>query len=166
MGGSDPAGMTEFALRALDSLPMPLAVRVVVGPGFAGGVELHDAIARSTHCVQVSIAPASLQPLMQASRIAVASFGVTAYELAACGVPAVHLCLTGDHARSSSAFDLEGIAHTLGVFGQVAPQQVADAVMRLMGNAGRRTTIAAHARTLIDGRGAKRVAALIAAGLS
>jgi spore coat polysaccharide biosynthesis protein SpsF len=102
-----------------------------------------------------------MAPLMRASRIAIASFGVSAYELAACGVPAVHLCLTDDHARSSSAFDKEGIAATVGVFGQVRPEQLAAAVSRLMGQAGRRTEMAERARQLVDGRGASRIAQVI-----
>jgi spore coat polysaccharide biosynthesis predicted glycosyltransferase SpsG len=100
MGGSDPAGMTEFAIDALNLLPAPLAVHVVVGLAFARRAALEDVVRRSTHAVQVSYAPDSMAQLMRGSRIAVSSFGVSAYELAASGVPAVHLCLTGDHARS------------------------------------------------------------------
>jgi spore coat polysaccharide biosynthesis predicted glycosyltransferase SpsG len=165
MGASDPAGMTEFALGALNLLSMPLAVAVVVGPVFSRAMELIDAAARSAHAVQIIRAPASMARWMRASRIAVASFGVSAYELAACGVPAVHLCLTADHARSSSAFDRQGMALTAGIIDCVTPTQVADAVARLMGHAGLRAEMAARARQLVDGRGAKRVAAAIVAAL-
>jgi spore coat polysaccharide biosynthesis protein SpsF len=98
---------------------------------------------------------------MRASRMAVAAFGVSAYELAACGVPSVHLGLTPDHARSASAFERERIALNAGVFGAVTPRQVADAAARLVGSAGLRREMAARARSLVDGRGAERVAALI-----
>jgi len=166
MGGSDPAGMTEFAIGALELLPMPLAVRVVVGPAFKRAEPLIDAIARSKHAVQIARAPASLAPLMRASRMALSSFGVSAFELAACGVPAVHVCLTDDHARSSAAFDREGAAVTVGVFGQVTAEQLAGAVRRLIGDAGRRGRMAKRASQLVDGRGAERIAALVAAGLA
>jgi spore coat polysaccharide biosynthesis protein SpsF len=166
MGGSDPAGMTEFAVGALEHLAMPLAVRVVIGPAFSRAEELIDVIARSKHAVRIARAPQTMASLMRASRIAVVAFGVSAYELAACGVPAVHLCLTDDHARSSSAFEKAGIALTAGVFGRVQPDRLADAVSRLMSNAGRRTEMAERARQLVDGRGASRVAALVTAGRS
>jgi spore coat polysaccharide biosynthesis protein SpsF len=165
MGGSDPMGMTEFAVDALDLLPMPFAVHVVVGPAFSRAEPLIDRIVRSKHSVQIARAPATLAPLMRASRMAVASFGVSAFELAACGVPAVHLCLTADHARSSGVFDREGAAVTAGVFGQVTAEQLAGAARRLMGAAGRRGQMAKRARQLVDGRGAERVAALVAGGL-
>lgn len=162
IGGSDPAGMTEFALRALDLLSMPLAVHVVVGPAFSRTFELAAAVARSKHTVHVSHAPAAVATLMRASRMAVASFGITAYELAACGVPAALLCLTDDHARSSSALDREGAALTVGVFGRVTPEQLAGAVSYLMGHAGVRAEMAGRAVRLVDGRGAVRVARLVA----
>lgn len=166
MGGSDPAGMTEFALDALSLLPTPLAVQVVVGPAFSRAPALTAIVARSKHAVRVSQGPDAMAPLMRASRVAVASFGVSAYELAACGVPAVHLCLTGDHARSSSAFQHARIAQSLGVFADIRPQRVADAVGGLLGDTSWRTEMAARARTLVDGRGATRVAALVVDKLS
>jgi spore coat polysaccharide biosynthesis predicted glycosyltransferase SpsG len=161
MGGSDPAGMTEFTVEALELLPMPLAVLVVVGPAFARALALADPIARSKHAIRIAHAPSSMASLMASSRIAVASFGVSAYELAACGVPAVHLCLTPDHARSASAFAREDIALTAGVFADLQPRNVSDAAARLIGSARRRKRMAARARALVDGRGASRIAALV-----
>lgn len=166
MGGSDPVGMTEFAVGALELLPMPVAMRVVVGPAFNRVETVIDAIARSKHSVTIARAPASLAPLMRASRLAVASFGVSAYELAACGVPAVHVCLTDDHARSASVFEREGAALTAGVFGRVTARELADAAGGLMARAGVRGRMAARAAQLVDGRGAERVAALVAAELA
>ncbi len=166
MGGSDPVGMTEFAVGALELLPMPVAMRVVVGPAFSRVETLIDAIARSKHSVTIARAPTSLAPLMRASRLAVASFGVSAYELAACGVPAVHLCLTDDHARSASVFEREGAALTAGVFGRMTARQLADAAGGLMARAGVRGRMAARAAQLVDGRGAERVAALVVAELA
>lgn len=166
MGGSDPAGMTEFALEALNLLPEPQAVEVVIGPAFSRAPAVTALAGHSKHAVRVSRSPDAMAPLMRASRVAVSAFGISAYELAACGVPAVHLCLTADHARSSSAFDTARIAQTLGVFGDVRPGHLATAVDRLLRDAGVRSEMSARAHELVDGRGAARVAALVVAGLS
>ena len=104
-----------------------------------------------------------MAPLMRASRVAIASIGVSAYELAACGVPAVHLCLTADHARSSLAFQDARIALSLGVFATLQPPRLAEAVVGLLGDPLRRADMAARARALVDGLGAARVARLIMA---
>ena len=166
MGGSDPAGMTEFVLDALNLLPEAMSVQVVVGPAFTRAPTLAAIVARSKHAVRVTQGPDAMAPLMRESLIAIASFGISAYELAACGVPAVHLCLTADHARSASTFDREGMAQSLGVFTTVQPAQLADAVAGLLRDPRRRDEMAARARALVDGRGAKRVAGRIVAGLS
>ena len=161
MGGSDPAGMTEFALDALELLDVPLAVRVIVGPACTRAEKIVDTIARSRHSIEVSRAPLSMAPLMRSCRLAVSAFGITAYELAACGVPAVHLCLTDDHRRSSSVFEHERIARTAGMFGRITTQQLADAVLELLKSPGLRKSMGDRARQLVDGRGAGRVAAAI-----
>ena len=165
MGGSDPAEMTEFALDALNLLTTPRAVEVVTGPAFSRRGALSAIVARSKHAVRVSQGPDSMATLMRASRMAVASFGVSAYELAACGVPALHLCLSADHARSSSAFVRAGIADSLGVVADVLPAQLAEGVERLLGDPARLARMSADASALVDGNGASRVAALVAAGL-
>ena len=166
MGGSDPAGMTEFAVAALNLLPLPQAVEVVVGPAFDRAAALARVVARSKHAVRVSQGTDAMAGLMRDSRLAVVSFGVSAYELAACGVPAVHLCLAADHARSSSAFVAAGIAESLGVFASVRPEQLAAAVSGLLGDTTRCAAMSARARQLVDGRGARRVAAEVVANLS
>lgn len=165
MGGSDPAGMTELALDALDLLSEPRAVQVVVGPAFTRRGALAAIVARSKHAVRVSQSPDSMAALMRASRVALSSFGVSAYELAACGVPAVHLCLTSDHARSSSVFVQARIAESLGVVADVRPARLAEAVDGLLGDPARLAQMSADARALVDGGGAGRVAALVVAGL-
>lgn len=165
MGGSDPAGMTEFAVDALNLLPLPQAVEIVAGPAFDRAAALARVVARSKHAVRVSQGTDAMAGLMRASRLAVVSFGVSAYELAACGVPAVHLCLAADHARSSSAFVAAGIAESLGVFASVRPEQLAAAVSGLLGDTSRCAAMSASARQLVDGRGAKRVAAEVVASL-
>jgi spore coat polysaccharide biosynthesis predicted glycosyltransferase SpsG len=165
MGGSDPAGMTELALEALNLLKTPMAVQVVIGPAFARAAALAAVVARSVHAVRVTQGPEAMAPLMRESRVAVASFGVSAYELAACGVPAVYLCLTADHARSASAFVRAQIAESLGVVGEVRPDAIAASVVRLLDDPLRLDAMAARARSLVDGRGASRVAALVAAEL-
>src|SRR5262249_20142345 len=165
MGGSDPAGLTEFALAALDLLPMPLAVCVVTGPAFTRDDSLSVAVARSTPAVRIASAPESLAPLMRASRLAVVSFGMSAYELAACGVPAVHVCLTDDHARSSSAFDAEGAAVTAGVFGRLTPQQLHDPIRGLIGRPDPRAASGGRASRPRDSARAARAAPLVAAAI-
>jgi spore coat polysaccharide biosynthesis protein SpsF len=47
---------------------------------------------------------------MAQADLAIASFGMTAYELACMEVPALYFCLTADHAESCQAFVEAGMA--------------------------------------------------------
>jgi spore coat polysaccharide biosynthesis predicted glycosyltransferase SpsG len=90
--------------------------------------------------------------------LGVISFGVTAYELAALGVPALYLCLTPDHALSASAFEAAGMGVSLGVAGEINDMMIAGAVQSLLADPAKRRAMSAAGRMNLDGRGAIRVA--------
>ena len=90
--------------------------------------------------------------------LALAAFGVTAYELAAFGVPALYLCLNEDHARSASAFEQAGIGLSLGLAEVAADEVIASSVRHCS------TTRPAVVRCVlpamtVDGEGSARIAA-------
>jgi spore coat polysaccharide biosynthesis protein SpsF len=90
---------------------------------------------------------------------------VTAYELAAFGVPALYLCLTEDHALSASAFEYAGMGVSLGLADGVSDERLAKSVWALLGNAARQREMRAAGLMTIDGQGASRVACDIAKAL-
>lgn len=104
MRGSNPAGMTLKAVEALDLLDEDFETIIVLGPGFSHHKVLRNLLARTRRHFDVSKNVIDMPALMAEADLAVASFGVTAYELAAIGAPAVYLCLTQDHAVSASVF--------------------------------------------------------------
>ncbi|MBN2525061.1 MAG: NTP transferase domain-containing protein [Deltaproteobacteria bacterium] len=118
MGGSDPADFTQLSLRALSLLqsPVSLHVTVVIGPGCKRRREIETAANALSATVSLVIAPENLRDLMEASDMAMVSFGVTAYEAAAMELPAVYLCLSDDHAKSASPFVDAGVATVGGVY--------------------------------------------------
>jgi spore coat polysaccharide biosynthesis predicted glycosyltransferase SpsG len=91
---------------------------------------------------------------------------MTAYELAALGVPAILLCLAEDHARSASALAEAGAVVSLGVHGSVSPAELGAAAASLLRDPGRRAAMSRAALGLIDGRGAERTAELLARAIS
>jgi spore coat polysaccharide biosynthesis protein SpsF len=168
MGGSDPAGFTTRAVSALSHLGGHRPeIRVVLGSGFSRDAALQDVlhglppVARSEVEVLRHQSARAMQKLMADADLAVASFGVTAYELAALGVPAVYLCLTEDHATSASAFVDAGIAVSLGIPTERSEAELATEVRRLLEDDARRREMSARAARLVDGRGTVRVAQTI-----
>ncbi|MDA8121880.1 MAG: hypothetical protein M0Z38_04845 [Deltaproteobacteria bacterium] len=158
MGGSDPAGMTLKALRALDLLEEDFETLAILGPGFLHGEALSGLLAGGRRRCEVMRDIKDMAAVMVQADLAVASFGVTAYELAAAGVPAIHLCLTEDHAESAAGLVREGAAVSMGVHGRVTEQELAGTVARLLADEPARKRMGERARNAVDGRGAERIA--------
>lgn len=161
MGGSDPGGLTLLALAGLDELDIAFRTIVVVGRGFMHEAALQQWLTDARRCYDVQRDVADMAALMTSVDLAVASFGVTAYELAALGVPAVYLCLSEDHAKSVKAFVDAGIAMSLGVGDRVSPPQLSQAVMQVLTRQPNRIAMGIRAMELLDGGGGKRIAKII-----
>jgi spore coat polysaccharide biosynthesis protein SpsF len=165
MGASDPAGLTLPAVRALGQSGIDAEVMVVIGPSVADADRLKKDLQESGCPVTLVENCTDLKPLMAETDLAVAAFGVTAYELAAMGVPAIHLCPTADHARSASAFARAGMAVNLGVLKHGTDKALAEAARGLLADEAARQRMATAGRSRLDGRGAMRLAALVGARL-
>lgn len=161
MGGADPAGLTLQAIRALEGLDEPDAITVVVGDLFARGPELRALCARSRHAIAVQEAVTEMAALMRGSSLALASFGVLAYELAALGIPALHVSLTPDHALCAARFEEAGMARHAGLAEDLSEARLAEQVERLWRDREVRAAMSARARARVDGRGARRIAEVL-----
>lgn len=166
MGGSDPFGLTLKSARALARLDPGFRARFVVGPGMAD----RDAVARQIVKLNPNFetieGAAGLATEFAAADLALAAFGVTAYELAAAGVPALYLCLNDDHALSASAFEAAGIGHALGIAADVTDEAIARNVASLLGDFPRLRQMRNAGLMTVDGNGASRIAADLAQALA
>ncbi len=158
MGGTDPAGLTWKVLDALDTIPTPLHVDIVVGSGFEGMEALETRSGVSRHKLVVHCDVRDVIPLMAGATLAIASFGMTAYELAAVGVPVVLLSLTDDHALSASIFAKGGIAISLGRHDRVTMHSLSESVQSLLDNRDALERMSKLGRELVDGKGVFRIA--------
>ena len=161
MGGSDPCALTLKALDGLSLVTEALSVTVVLGPGFTAESGLERALASSPHCTEVLRDVEDMSAVMGMSHVAVVASGVTAYEVAAMGVPAVHLCLTDEHVHSSSELHRLGGAVSLGLHTQISPSKIGRAVGSLLGDPSALAHMSRIAARLVDGRGARRAATVL-----
>ena len=157
MGGSDPAGLTLMALEAIEKIDGNFRVLVAIGGGFMHEPALTAWLATAKRAYEIRRDVTDMASLMAEADLAIASFGVTAYELAVMGVPAVYLCLTEDHEESASAFVKMGISECVGKHNTVDSYSLIDAVLSLLGDNRRRKEVAAQTSTMVDGCGAIRI---------
>lgn len=140
-GGGAPSA--RLLARARAALPGAV-LHVVVGPFAKAGL----------HGATVHRAPATLEPLMRLCDAAVSGGGQTLYELAARGVPSVGVILARNQKPNVTALAAKGCLVT---------GEVGAALARLAAPAARKRMSAAQ-RRLVDGQGARRVAARLIAG--
>ena len=161
MGASDPHGLTLGVLQALQSVPGQWRAEVVIGPMF-NSLDKIDRIAVE-HGKQVKLLHdiKDMSRLMQECDAAIASFGMTAYELAACGVPQLLLCLSEDHARSASALHASGAAVSLGKFDRISEQKLAAELQNFISDQVTLQSMTAKAAALGIGNGAMNIATKI-----
>ncbi len=167
MGGSDPFGLTLQAANALSKLNRTFRARFVIGQGMAD----KDRVARAV----VALRPGFFETIEGAddlateyasADLALAAFGVTAYELAAFGVPALYLALTPDHALSASAFETSGMGLCLGLARDVTDEELAPIRCGTDGRSRKRREMHTAGLMTIDGQGAARIAADLSAMLA
>ncbi|HWA91632.1 MAG TPA: NTP transferase domain-containing protein [Rhizomicrobium sp.] len=166
MGGSDPLGLTLRVARALSRLDPIFRARFVIGPGMEDRARVAAQIAKLRSNFETIEGADDLATEYASADLALAAFGVTAYELASFGVPALYLCLTEDHAQSASAFEYAGMGISLGLVERAADEHIAKSVLALLGDAARRREMRAAGLMTIDGEGAARIASDLAAQLA
>ncbi|MBV8979107.1 MAG: NTP transferase domain-containing protein [Alphaproteobacteria bacterium] len=166
LGGSDPQGLTLRAARALAALDPVFRARFVIGPGMAEREKVAARIARLKSNFETVEGADDLATEFASADLALAAFGVTAYELAAFGVPALYLCLSEDHALSASAFEYAGMGISLGLADEAAEDRIARAVTALLSDSGRRREMRTAGLMTVDGQGAARIAADLATELA
>lgn len=158
LGGVARADLIALVARAVRRAVPAAELDVVVGPSGDAMDRVQSALA-GVSGVRWHRAPAAMRPLMVDADLAVSAGGVTAYELAATATPAVALCLADNQRPNLEGLAAEG---AIVVAGDAEDPRVASrlemAVAALAADAERRTQLARRARTLVDGRGAARVA--------
>ena len=60
--------------------------------------------------------PENICQVMADNDMAIVTFGQTAYELAVLDIPALYICLTGDHCQSAEIFVKEGFGSLIGEY--------------------------------------------------
>jgi spore coat polysaccharide biosynthesis protein SpsF len=96
--------------------------------------------------------------------LALIAFGVTAYEVAALGVPAIYLPISQDHLRSAFIFVSAGLG--LALPEAVSADVLASAVSGLMKDEGLRRTMHVTGPKIVTGKGAINIAADLAEAVS
>lgn len=162
MGGADPDNATGRVAQALTRIADPaLVIRVVVGPSNPHAAQL-AALAADPR-VELVTPTDGMAALFGGADLALAAAGITTLELCFVGVPALLVVLAENQVRVARALDRAGIAEDLGWHHKLQSEALASRVAALAASPERRRTMIEHGRVRVDGRGAERVLAAMAA---
>jgi spore coat polysaccharide biosynthesis protein SpsF len=165
MGGSDPLDLTRLAACALSKITASFKARFVIGPGFRNIQRLKREIEAMNPNFTTVQGVSDLGQEFAAADLALVTFGVTAYELAALGVPALYIALTDDHALSASSFADAGMGIVLGLGRVLRIEEIARSVWQLIVDGERRRDMRAASLNTVDGKAGERIAADLVAAL-
>ncbi|MGZ3696749.1 MAG: PseG/SpsG family protein [Bdellovibrionota bacterium] len=161
-GGSDPNYTT---LKALDALPevvraVPsLQTRVIVGPSYSDQLKraIHEHPEIHSGRVEMIDAPSCLLEHLEWCDLAVSSSGLTKYELALTGTPALLISIDETHARINQEFVRMGSAIDLGVHSEVSPMKLGARIVMALGDEKSRKELSAAGQRLLDAEGTTRI---------
>jgi spore coat polysaccharide biosynthesis predicted glycosyltransferase SpsG len=139
--------------------PAPLEIHVVVGPYFSPALrqEIENLAAASRHRVSLIEAPEDLRAEMLWCDLAIATSGLTKYELAATGTPTVLLSHDAAHAKNNEAFAALGISLDLGEASRLSSSAISEAVSGLLQDSAGREEMSRRGRATVDGAGVERI---------
>lgn len=160
-GMSDPEGISELSLKALLAITdiHELQVRVVIGAGFSKELKerLHNLKISSNLEIELKQYPNGLRDLMQWADLAISASGLTKYELAATGTPAITISHDEISEDANEAFKDQGSVIHLGIKGEIAVSDLASEVRRVMTDRALRAQLSHRGRALVDGAGIERI---------
>lgn len=157
-GGSDPANLSECCLEGLlHPAPLPLKLDLVLGPAYPHRDRI-QALATTHPQLRVHGPQASLAGLMAQADLALGAGGVTSWERACLGLPALVSSLAANQNAVIAQLVAAGAVIDLGAASQLTPAAVRQAVQQLLDAPAQLAQLSRSAREITDGFGAPRVA--------
>jgi UDP-2,4-diacetamido-2,4,6-trideoxy-beta-L-altropyranose hydrolase len=161
LGGSDPDGSMPRVVAEMSAALPQAMLDVVVGPLFTTRDQLEQLAQKGSGRITLHLAPANLFSLMDSSDLAISAGGQTLYELAACGVPTVAVCLADNQRGQLTALSTMGVLVNAGSVAADNLSRVGSEAARLATDRSLRAMMSAAGQQLVDGWGAERVAAAV-----
>ena len=157
MGATDPKGLTFIVLNALKNISIDFSIEVLIGNQCLFIDKLKKTAKQIQKQIVIHQSPSKVAEIMSRSDLAIISFGVTAYELAAVNTPGFYLCLTKDHLLSSKALVEADMGISLGLPSQLNNSIIQNAFEEMLINLSKYK----NNKYRIDGMGAAKTAKII-----
>jgi UDP-2,4-diacetamido-2,4,6-trideoxy-beta-L-altropyranose hydrolase len=157
-GGSDIAGITVKALRALLMLERPeLGVDVAVGLSNPRKKEI-SRLCGMLPLAEMHVNTDGIARLMARADIAIGAGGTATWERCCLGLPSIVIAAAENQMEIARSLGGKNIHFYLGGHEKISAGDIKEAFALLSADADRRVLLSQNGKRLIDGAGAKRVA--------
>lgn len=158
-GGADPYDCTGRLIELLlgDIRTARMRYNVVIGSGFKYKSKIQRIAERNPN-IFLYINPEHISEIMLRSDLAISSGGSTLYELCCCGTPTLAFIMADNQTGIVNSLSDIGYIHGLGWHNQIENVNITEMVSDLVNNLSSRQMYAQRMQSLVDGKGAPRIA--------
>ena len=159
MGGSDPDNMTMKVIKALNNLDVPdLEVKIIVGPANPNIDVLKNVTLSAPYSMNVFKNVKNMPELMAWADVAISAGGSTCWEMAFMGVPILVIVLAENQKDIALELEKAGAAASIGEWKEeVSLGELKEVLKHFIHFPKRLMDMSKRGKTLIDGKGARRV---------
>lgn len=165
LGGGDPDNVTRMVIDALATLA-DIDATIVAGGSNPHLENLQQAVAQHAPSMRLVVNATNMPELMAGADLAISAAGSTSWELAFLGIPSALIVVADNQLGIAESLHAAGFSLDLGRHTETSAQKIAAAVAPLLNDASRRREMSACGQQLVDGHGARRVAAALGAPLA
>jgi len=159
LGGMDAGNATERVLDAVaEACPAAVAVDVVVGAGHPALQRIQARVA-AMPAATCHVQTTGMVELLAAADLAIGAGGTATWERCALGVPTLALCIADNQREVLEHAARAGIVYVPDAPDQASGRTLAVHLRALLGNGALRRQMSRRCLDLVDGEGARRVAA-------
>jgi len=158
MGGSDPEKITLKVLRALNNKRLNANITVVIGSmSEISNQDVRKSTGEIVEKIAIKRDVNNISELISNSDIAFTNSGLTKYEIAARGIPAILISNTEQHAEYSELFAKNGSALHLGFNDVVDYKVIKDAFISISLNYKKRLLMSENGQSLVKSTGVEKI---------
>jgi len=161
LGGSDTYGVTPRVLTALGSLANDVSFTIIIGPNYEHHKELNIAIKNIGKQIKVYHYVSDLLKIMSRSDLIVCGGGITLFEAAALGLPALTIANELHEVCIIEWFETNGCSINLGFHENKFEDRLLVEAMRLIENKESLLKMGRKGMSLVDCKGLSRILKLL-----
>lgn len=161
MGGSDSKGTTLKIIEAIKEMKLEIEVIIIIGRGFTLKSDLVKITKESCEKYTVLYDEKDIFKYMLRADLAIASAGITMFELACCGVPTMVISYDEDQEKNTYQFLERNLIISLGISDYMAKEKITEELNDIIHNYEARKRMSRESQKFVDGQGLSRIIKVI-----